>query len=286
MASLPIMGAASAALAAQGTAATIDPKGSLAKIGLRTRSEKDVITGERIPGSSSNRFLQLIGQEKKEDAENTIREAEKASSRKKGMIFVFNLLLQTLEEIKRLRDLGDRVPADMWAGLIKRTLNLKKKERRLLYIIAYSSALTDDDAPPNMRNLLQRIKRDFDLVPTAPTNWREMYQPGDININPREPYYHLRRRIQAVKSYIALWKKKVDTAKRNVLDEVVKTSAAARNPEYGRPRFPATTPYDDVRGVVGPYAHIAHYLPDTEEHKKQVIDKRERTRAEKFRRDY
>ena len=137
MASVPIIAASSASLAAQGAYAAYNPKGSLAKIGLRTRSEKDVITGERIPGSSSNRFLQLIGQEKKEDAENTIKEAEKASSRKKGMIFVFNLLLQTLEEIKRLRDLGDRVPADMWPDLIKRSLNLKKKERRLFSMRYY-----------------------------------------------------------------------------------------------------------------------------------------------------
>ena len=176
MASLPIIAASSASLAAQGAYAAYNPKGSLAKIGLRTRSEKDVITGERIPGSSSNRFLQLIGQEKKEDAENTIREAEKASSRKKGMIFVFNLLLQTLEEIKRIRDEEAAGNNDPDLARLRREIELEEKESRLLYIIAYSSALTDDDAPPDMRNLLQRIKRDFGLLPSFdwaedPTNW-------------------------------------------------------------------------------------------------------------------
>ena len=273
-----------AVVAAQGKNAELIAKGSLAKAGLRTRSKKDVITGKRIPGSSSNRFLQLIGQEKKEDAENTIIEAEKASSKKKGMIFVFNLLLQTLEEIKRLWDEGRR---NYDLNRLIEELNLEEKESRLLYIIVYSSALTDDDAPPDMRNLLQRIKRDFGFHADAsylrdPTNISEMYYIRTHGL----PYDHLLKRIQAVNSYIAFWKEKVDTAKRTVLDEVVKTTAAARKSEYGPPMDPHIAPYDSLKGVVGPYAGIADYLPDTEKHKQQVIDKRERMRAEKFRRAY
>ena len=292
MASLPIIGAASTLLAAQGAYAAYNPKGSLEKIGLRTRSKKDVITGKRIPGSSSNRFLQLIGQEKKEDAENTIREAEKASSKEKGMIFVFNLLLQTLEEIKRIWDEGRR---NYGLDELIEELNLEKKESRLLYIIVYSSALTDSDAPLDMRNLLQRIKSDFGFPTNSaafqedPTNDSEMYYIRTHGL----PYDHLLKRIQAVKSYIALWKKKVATAERNVLDEVVKTTAAARKSEYGPPRSSSIAPYDSVPWSLGPYSGIADYLPDTKEHKERVINKLERKKAEeeeaaaeKFRRDY
>ena len=228
-----------AVVAAQGKNAELIAKESLAKAGLRTRSKKDVITGKRIPGSSSNRFLQLIGQEKKEDAENTIREAEKASSKEKGMIFVFNLLLQTLEEIKRIWDEGRR---NYGLDELIEELNLEKKESRLLYIIVYSSALTDSDAPLDMRNLLQRIKRDFGFPTNSaafqedPTNDSEMYYIRTHGL----PYDHLLKRIQAVKSYIALWEEKVDTAKRTVLDEVVKTAAA------GTPISSSIAPYDSV----------------------------------------
>ena len=275
MASLPIIGAASTSFAAQGKNAELIAKGSLAKAGLRTRSKKDVITGKRIPGSSSNRFLQLIGQEKKEDAENTIREAEKASSKEKGMIFVFNLLLQTLEEIKRIWDEGRR---NYGLDELIEELNLEKKESKLLYIIVYSSALTEKGATEDMRNLLKRIKSDFGFPTNSaafqedPTNDSEMYYIRTHGL----PYDHLVERIQLVKSYIALWEEKVDTAKRTVLDEFVERAAATRKSKYGRPRSSSIAAYDGVRGVVGPYAHIADYLPDTEKHEERVINKLER----------
>ena len=278
MASLSI--ATGAIPAAASVEAIKSPKELLKKYGLRSRSKQNVITGERIPGSASNKFLQLIGQEKKEDAENTIKEVEKASSKERGMIFVFNLLLQTLKEIKATA----RSPAVVhtnYPRLIKRTFNLKKKARRLLYIIAYSSVLTDDDAPPDMRNLLKRIKSDFDLSsnrPTwaqDPTNWSEMYNDGDKD-RWISPYYKLDFKIEAVESYIVLWKEKIDTAKRNALDKVIKKIAADRNPEYGPVYSSSIQKYDNKKGLVGPYAKIAKYLKDTPEHKKQVTEKLKR----------
>ena len=295
MASLPIIGAASTSFAAQGKNAELIAKGSLAKAGLRTRSKKDVITGKRIPGSSSNRFLQLIGQEKKEDAENTIREAEKESSKKKGMIFVFNLLLQTLEKIKRQRDEALAHPLhyteeDESLKRLIENLNLEEKECRLLYIIAYSSALTEDDAPPDMRDLLERIKHDFGLPEDSsrvPTIWSEMHYMPTWGVTNDD----LLKRIQYVESYIDLWNKKVATAERNALDRVVNAVAAGRKEEYGPKYSSSIQRYDNVdildRGVTGPYRNLAkNWITDTEEHKKQVKEKVKRRRTEKIRRDY
>jgi hypothetical protein len=168
-----------------GAGATFYPKETLAATGLRTRSVEDVITGERIPGSSSNRFFQLIGKENKEDAENTIKAAEKASAGKKGLVFVLKLLLKTLFDQQELLTYTYTAAADpnsewgkhLRADLLKNVKRLKEREDRLLYIIAYSSLLAQPNATQDMRNLLKKIKTEFGLnrPDHEVTNWKNLY---------------------------------------------------------------------------------------------------------------
>ena len=272
------------------------PKGFLEGLNLRTPSTNNIITGKRIPGSAKNSVLQLIYPNHDNETKNIIRKAEKASSKKEGMIFVFDLLLQTLEKIKRQRDEEQAHPHAVGRRTLKRVteeLNLEEKECRLLYIIAYSSALTEDDAPPDMRDLLQRIKRDFGLplsdLTRVPTIWSEMHYRATWGVT----YDDLLKRIQYVKSYIDLWNKKVATAERNTLDRVVKAVAAGRKKEYGPKYSSSIQPYDN-EGLTGPYRNLAeNWIIDTEEHKKQVEEKverekdeKERRRTEKFRNGY
>jgi hypothetical protein len=255
------------------------PKGTLESLGLRSHSEENIITKKRIPGSANNKFLQFIGKEDG-DAFSIINEAENASARKKGMIFVFNLLLQTLKELQVFRN---------YDGGIRRTPHfysqiklLKKKERRLLYIIAYLSPLTDGDATPQQRDLLQKIKNDFRLLPSStgapePTNWTEMYDDYDRKMNTSgrywyhsmNPYADLYYTIPAVESYIKLWEEKCKTIKRNLLDEVVKKAISTHFPTISS----SLVKYDTAAGVVGPFANISNFIPDTDEHKMQAIHK-------------
>ena len=255
------------------------PKGALESLGLRSHSEENIITKKRIPGSANNKFLQFIGKEDG-DAFSIINDAENASARKKGMIFVFNLLLQTLKELQVFRN---------YDGGIRRTPHfysqiklLKKKERRLLYIIAYLSPLTDGDATPQQRDLLQKIKNDFRLLPSStgapePTNWTEMYDDYDRKMNTSgrywyhsmNPYADLDYTIPAVESYIELWEEKCKTIKRNLLDEAIKKAISTHFPTISS----SLVKYDTAAGVVGPFANISNFIPDTDEHKMQAIHK-------------
>ena len=257
-------------------------KPALAALGLRTRSKKDTITGKRIPGSSSNKFLQVIGVENKEDAEKTIKEAEKASSKKKGLVFVFNLLLKTLEEIRKIRELGDVVDPSRWPELINQLKILKEKEDRLLYIIAYSSILTDDDTSQDMRNLLASIKTTFQLTrpDSEVTNWKNLY-PSDTVVGVGSAFNNLDSKIRAVKEYIKIATGKSMTRDRRMARTVVKHKA----PENIDPTL---APYEIAGNdkTVGPFFHIGSFLPDTPEHMQKTIDERERVAGEEFRKAY
>jgi len=277
-----------------GTVATVYPKETLAITGLRTRSEKDVITGKRIPGSSSNRFFQLIGTENKEDAENTIKEAEKASSRKKGLVFVFKLLLKTLKEIRRI----PRRPSTAAAAAveIKKLKILKEKYYRLLYIIVYSSVLTDDDAPQDMRNLLVAIKTTFRLSfprsDSEVTNWKKLYGERWQSVYDRDGllfdergagsvFNNLDNKIRAMEDYIKIVTDKSRTRERRMARMVARHAASKHNHD------PTLLPYEKAVGdSVGPFTEIGTFLPDTPEHKQKTIDERERVRSEKFKREY
>jgi len=243
-------------------------KPTLAALGLRTRSKKDTITGKRIPGSSSNKFLQAIGLENKEDAENTIREAEKASSKKKGLIFVFNLLLETLKELKKIRVLGDNVEPSRWPELIKQVKILKKKEDKLLYIIANSSFLVNDDASQYMRNLLEENKERKRQAPESSISWT---------------FNNLDSKIREVEKYKTIFKNKVEnkvkTRDRRMLRSVLKH----KTPQN---LDPTIAPYESGTGSTGPFSHIGSFLPDTHEHMQKTIDERERVAGEKFRDEY
>ena len=293
MTSLSLLGAATA-----GTAASISPKGTLAKTGLRTRSVEDVITGERIPGSASNKFLQLIGKEKKEDLEKIINDAERKSAKKKGIIFVFNLLLKTFEDMKEIeKQFAVLYRRRNWThseqeALLKKAIKIKEKEYRLLYIIVYSSFLASDDASQDMRDLRTIIKEDFGLIraDNTVTNWKDIdrsfnsppYFTSGTPINRAYYAYHKRwkrnldDKIAAVHNYIAIATEKRDTQRRRLLDKSVKRAAADRNPKYGLPINSSIAPYENVDGFVGPYAHIGDYLPDTKKYKDEVIDKRKK----------
>jgi len=304
---LGILGAG--ALGTAATAATIYPKETLAATGLRTRSVEDVITGERIPGSSSNRFFQLIGKENKEDAENTIKAAEKASAGKKGLVFVLNLLLQTLFEQQKFltynihrRNLD---PNSEWAKhlraeLLKTMKGLKEREDRLLYIIAYSSFLTEPNATQDMRNLLKKIKTEFGLnrPDHEVTNWknlyvRQPYLPDITHDHGRSRHLFLKKlseKIDHVKEYIKIEKKIKENAEktrdRRGMRMVVKHAATKRQQD------PTVSPYE--RGGIkpshpnqrGPFYNIGAFLPDTPEHKQKTIDERKRVATEKFTKEY
>ena len=105
----------------------------------------------------------MLGKETEKDRQKIINEAERKSSRKKGLNFVFKLLLKTLENMKEIETLGDYVDPREWEGLMDK-LRILKKEDRLLYIIAYTSVLTDEEhTDQEMRDLLSSIKRVFHL---------------------------------------------------------------------------------------------------------------------------
>lgn len=284
MATLPILGSAAAA----GTAATISPKGTLAKLGLRTRSEENIITGKRIPGSASNKFLQMLGKESEKDRQKIINEAERKSSRKKGLGFVFKLLLKTLEDMKTIEILGDQVDPAEWEGLLGKLKILKKKEDRLLYIIAYTSVLTDEEhTDQEMRDLLSSIKRVFHLSRhnRMVTDWRKLYRSStyDHLYNSRHGitmvFGDLDDKISAVKQYIKIVDDKSKTRDRRMARAVVKHKAP-KNID------PSLTSYEGETEGPGPFAHIGEFLPDTEEHKRKTIHEQGRVRGEKFRKEY
>ncbi len=277
---------------ALGTAATIYPKETLAATGLRTRSVKDVITGKKIRGSSSNRFLQLIGREKKEDAENKIKAAEKASAGKKGLVFVLNLLLQTLFKQQQFLTYNIHTrnldPNSEWAKHLRAELletmkGLKEREDRLLYIIAYSSFLTEPTTNKNISNLLKKIKTDFGLnrPDHEVTNWKKLYvrQPylPDITHNhgrSRQLFLEkLSEKIDHVEEYIKIEKKikedAINTRDRRGLRMVVRKAAGDRKMD------PTVSPYE--RGGIepshprqrGPFFKMGEFIPDTENHEKR-----------------
>ena len=83
----------------------------------------------------------------------------------KGLGFVFKLLLKTLEDMKEIETLGDYIDPREWEGLLGKLRILKKKEDRLLYIIAYTSVLTDEEhTDQEMRDLLSSIKEYFTCI--------------------------------------------------------------------------------------------------------------------------
>ena len=258
-------------------------KQALATVGLRTRSKEDAITGKRIPGSASWKILQFIGVEGKEDAENTIKEAEKASSKKKGLVFVFKLLLETLEDIRKLGELSETVLPESWPELVKQIRILRKKEDRLLYIIAYSSVLTDNDASQDMRDLLAAIKTTFQLTrpDSKVTNWKNLYRSGTPH-RLSDIFNNLDNKIRAVEEYIKIATDKSRTRERRMARMVVGHAASKRNQD------PTLLPYekDGSNNPVGPYAHIGAFLPDTPEHRQKTIDERKRVVSEEFRKKY
>lgn len=286
MATLPILGTAAAATT--GAAATISPKGTLARLGLRTRSEENVITGKRIPGSASNKFLQMLGKETEKDRQKIINEAERKSSRKKGLGFVFKLLLKTLEDMKEIETLGDYVDPREWEGLLGKLRILKKKEDRLLYIIAYTSVLTDEEhTDQEMRDLLSSIKRVFHLHRHARmvTDWRKLYRGPtyDHFYNSRygitRVFFDLDDKISAVKQYIKIVDDKSKTRDRRMARAVVKHKAP-KNID------PSLTSYEGETEGPGPFANIGEFIPDTKEHKRKAIHEQGRVRGEKFRKEY
>ena len=286
MATLPILGTAAAATA--GTSATISPKGTLARLGLRTPSEENVITGKRIPGSASNKFLQMLGKETEKDRQKIINEAERKSSRKKGLGFVFKLLLKTLENMKEIETLGDYVDPREWEGLMDKLRILKKKEDRLLYIIAYTSVLTDEEhTDQEMRDLLSSIKRVFHLHrhPMMVTDWRKLYRGPmyDHFYNSRSGitrvFFDLDDKISAVKQYIKIVDDKSKTRDRRMARAVVKHKAP-KNID------PSLTSYEGETEGPGPFANIGEFIPDTKEHKRKAIHEQGRVRGEKFRKEY
>ena len=70
----------------------------------------------------------MLGKETEKDRQKIINEAERKSSRKKGLGFVFKLLLKTLENMKEIETLGDYVDPREWEGLMDKLRILKKKK--------------------------------------------------------------------------------------------------------------------------------------------------------------
>ena len=291
----PILGA-SAAAAAAGTAATISPKGALSRLGLRTPSARDVITGKRIPGSASNHFLQRLGMETEEDRQKIINQAERKSSRKKGLGFVFKLLLKTLLDISELRRFyrnrnyfsrGKKLEEFM-----DELMALKKQEDKLIYILAYSSVLTDDGASQSMRNMLEQIRTTWGLK-NAPrngevTDWKLLYHQYDRARRYRRSeatYFfddNLDAKIDLLFEYINIVENKEKTRNRRMARMVARHSASKYNID------PTLLPYEKAgsNNAVGPLAHIGSFIPDTAEHKQKTIAAREWVGGQKFLKEY
>ena len=287
----PILGA-SAAAAAAGTAPTISPKGALSRLGLRTPSARDVITGKRIPGSASNHFLQRLGMETEEDRQKIINEAERKSSRKKGLGFVFKLLLKTLLDISELRRFyrsrnyfsrGKELEEFM-----DELMALKKQEDKLIYILAYSSVLTDDGASQSMRNMLEQIRTTWGLK-NAPrngevTDWKLIYHQYDRARRYRRSEatyffdYNLDAKIDLLFEYIKIVENKEKTRDRRGARMVARLAASKHNLD------PTLLPYEKAgsNNAVGPLAHIGSFIPDTAEHKRKTIAARELHAGQKF----
>ena len=270
-----------------GAAATTTAKTAAAATGLRRRSVKNVITGERIPGSSSNRFFQLLGKENKEDAENTIKAAEKASAGKKGLVFVLELLLKTLFDQQVLLTY---LPAGMYPNsewerqlVVEEMQELKERENRLLYIIVYSSFLKEPNATQDMHNLRKKIKTDFGLnrPDHEVTNWKNLYvqQPylPDFDFytfwNLRYRIHEqLSKKIDHVREYIEIEKEIKKNAyltrDRSWMRRVVREKAKKRNLD------PTVSPEG-----IGPFNNLGAFLPDTEE-KQRLQDEAEKNATE------
>lgn len=271
--------------ATAGAAATISPKGTLSRLGLRTPSARDVITGKRIPGSANNKFLQRFGMETEEDTIKIINEAERKSSRKKGLVFVFKLLLKTLLDISELRRFyrnrnyfsrGKELEEFM-----DELMALKKQEDKLIYILAYSSVLTDDGASQSMRNMLEEIRTTWGLHEhevAEVSDWKLIYNRYDRARRYRRSeatYFfddNLDAKIDLLFEYIKIVENKEKTRNRRMARMVARHAASKYNID------PILLPYEKAgsNNAVGPLAHIGSFIPDTAEHKQKTIDERER----------
>lgn len=271
--------------ATAGAAATISPKGTLSRLGLRTPSARDVITDKRIPGSANNKFLQRFGMETEEDTIKIINEAERKSSRKKGLGFVFKLLLKTLLDISELRrEYGRR---NYWSKnreleeFMDDLMTLKKREDKLIYILAYSSVLTDDGASQSMRNMLEQIRSTWGLyqheIAEVP-DWKLIYnrrrQRQRYNRRSAIHFFddNLDDKIDLLFEYIKIVENKEKTRNRRMARMVARHAASKYNLD------PTLLPYEKAgsNNAVGPLAHIGSFIPDTAEHKQKTIDERER----------
>lgn len=154
-------------------------------------------------------------------SEEAINAAILASSKKKGLVFVFKLLLKTLLDFRKWKRTAHRL------GDHEHTFNnlsgkeLKEKLQKLLYNIAYHSVLTEEGASVSMQTLLANIKTRFDLdrPPDEVTNWKELY---DRDQWPRPVVVaDLDAKIRDVRVYIHGSQNMVNKRDRRMLPSVV-----------------------------------------------------------------
>lgn len=234
-------------------------KKGLAMTGLRQRSQKDALTGKRIPASfawnrdavnrAGNKVIypgnavpavavlgqawahgndpfnslannqtpvfapllaagaaaKLVASEmpspasERRHSEEAINKTILASSKKKGLVFVFELLLKTLLEFQHWQA-GEGIFDTRSHAYLERGKELKEKLQKLLYNIAYHSVLTEVGASNRRGLLLTNIKTRFDLVrpPDEVTNWKKLYRRNREHLLIDD----LDAKIRAVRVYI------------------------------------------------------------------------------------
>ncbi len=245
-------------------------KKGLAWTGLRQRSQKDALTGERIPASfawnrdavgSAGRLAtaatmvgapgasmgnlgtdeeaalafaplfaagtaaKLVASKmpspasERRHSEEAINKTILASSKKKGLVFVFELLLKTLLEFRRWQALANALE-DPEQAYLERGKELKEKLQKLLYNIAYHSVLTEAGASRRRTLLLTHIKVRFDLVrpPNEVTNWKKLYRRGREHLLIDD----LDAKIRAVRVYVLGSKNISGQRDRRMLPHVMK----------------------------------------------------------------
>ena len=254
-------------------------KRALAMTGLRQRSQKDPLTGERIPASFAwNRYavnragnkviypgavvpvVAVLGQaqahgndpmealennqtpvfapllaagaaaklvarkmpspaSERRHSEEAINKTILASSKKKGLVFVFELLLKTLLEFQHWQA-GEGIFDTRAHAYLERGKELKEKLQKLLYNIAYHSVLTEAGVSNRRRLLLENIKTRFDLdqPSNVVTNWKKLYGRDREHLMIDD----LPAKIRAVRGYVLGYQNMVNKRDRRMLPHVMK----------------------------------------------------------------
>ena len=136
-------GATVAAIAGAATAAISNPKGVLNKVGLRTRSLENAVTGKSVKSTAINKFFTSGNKEEEAISLGIKVQAQEDSAREIGFVGTLKVLQEVIKELIAHHDAAMRRTVEetenekskgAWITKFKK---LSKRKKELIYIIVY-----------------------------------------------------------------------------------------------------------------------------------------------------